>query len=391
MMKNIVILGSTGSIGESALEVVRRCKDKVRVVGLAVHTRTGRLASQALEFKPSYVAVADETKARAFEDGLSAKIKVMAGREGVCALAALKEADLVVIAIVGAEAIFPLLAAIRAHKTIALANKESVVIGGPLVMREARRHGARIIPIDSEQSAIFQCLQGYATDMVRRVYLTASGGPLADYPKSRLKRVPRTVVLKHPRWKMGPKITVDSATLMNKGLEVIEAQQLFDLELESIRVLVHRQALVHSLVEFLDGSILAQMGVTDMKLPIQYALSYPERWPGPALRLDPLRMGALEFSAPDTKRFPCLALAYGAARLGGAAPCVLNAANEVAVAAFLQGRIFFGRIPEVIERTLFHSKEGRRARDLEDLFEADRTARVLAAEHVRRVENKGRP
>jgi 1-deoxy-D-xylulose-5-phosphate reductoisomerase len=319
-------------------------------------------------------------------------MKVMAGREGVCALAALKEADLVVIAIVGAEAIFPLLAAIRARKTIALANKESVVIGGPLVMGEARRHGARIIPIDSEQSAIFQCLQGYATGMVRRIYLTASGGPLADYPKSRLKHVPRSVVLKHPRWKMGPKITVDSATLMNKGLEVIEAQQLFGFELESIKVLVHRKALVHSLVEFLDGSILAQMGVTDMKLPIQYALSYPERWPGfTALRLDPLQMGALEFSAPDTNRFPCLALAYDAARLGGAAPCVLSAANEVAVAAFLQGRIFFGRIPEVIERTLFHSKQGHRARDLEDLFEADRTARVLAAEYVRRVENKGRP
>ncbi|MDD5574147.1 MAG: 1-deoxy-D-xylulose-5-phosphate reductoisomerase [Candidatus Omnitrophica bacterium] len=391
MKKNVVILGSSGSIGESALDVVRRFKDKMRVVGLAVHTRTEKLAAQVREFRPCYVGIADEVRARAGRSVLPAKTKILAGREGICELAALKEADLVLIAIVGAEAIFPLLSAIRAGKAIALANKESVVVGGSLVMDEARRRGVRIIPIDSEQSAIFQCLEGYDPAMVRQVYLTASGGPLADYSKSRLERVPRAAVLKHPRWKMGPKITVDSATLMNKGLEVIEAQQLFGLGLDKIKVLVHRQALVHSMVEFVDGSILAQLGVTDMKLPIQYAMSYPERWGGASLRLDPLRMGTLHFSAPDTGKFPCLALAYEAARLGGAAPCVLNAANEVAVAAFLQGRIFFGRIPRVIEKTLFHRGYGRRAGSIEDLFRADRAARAVAEECVRHIENKGRP
>lgn len=384
MKKNIVILGSSGSIGASALSVARRFKDKIRVIGLSVNTHTEKLASQMRAFAPRYVAIADQEKARAFRPVLKKGVKVLTGREGMCALASLKEADIVLIAVVGAEAIFPLLSASRAGKTVALANKESVVVGGSMVTEEARKSGARIIPIDSEQSAIFQCLEGYRASMVRRVYLTASGGPLADYPRSRLKDVSRAAVLAHPRWKMGPKITVDSATMMNKGLEVIEAQNLFGLPLDKIKVLVHRQALVHSMVEFADGSILAQLGVTDMKLPIQYALSYPERWENGALSLDPLRMGHLDFSAPDTGKFPCLRLAYEAARSGGSAPCVLNAANEVAVASFLEGRLAFGRIADVIEQTLISKGRPRRVESLEDIFAADGFARRVARENVRK-------
>lgn len=384
MKKNVVILGSSGSIGESAMSVALKFKDRIRVIGLSVNTRTDKLAAQMRACAPRYVAIADQQKARAFRPAFSKGVKVLAGRQGVCALAALKEADIVLVAIVGVEAIYPLLSAIRAGKTVALANKEAVVVGGTLVTDEARVRGAKIIPIDSEQSAIFQCLEGYNPSMVKRVYLTASGGPLADYPRNRLKDVPRATVLAHPRWKMGPKITVDSATLMNKGLEVIEARNLFGLSLDKIKVLVHRKALVHSMVEYMDGSILAQLGVTDMKLPIQYALSYPERWPNGALSLDPLRMGSLDFSAPDMDRFPCLRLAYEAARSGGSAPCVLNAANEVAVASFLAGRLAFGRIADVIEETLAFQGCPNRMGSLEGIFAADAFARRVAQEKVRK-------
>jgi len=390
MKKNVVILGSSGSIGESALKVALMFKDKIRVVGLSVNTRTEKLASQIRACAPRYVAVADEDKARVFRPSAGKGVKVLAGRQGVCALAALKEADIVLIAVVGAEAIYPLWSAIRAGKTVALANKESVVVGGTLVADEARVRGARIIPIDSEQSAIFQCLEGYNASMVKRVYLTASGGPLIDYSRSRLKNVSRAAVLAHPRWKMGPKITVDSATLMNKGLEVIEAKNLFGLPLDKIKVLVHRQALVHSMVEYMDGSILAQLGVTDMKLPIQYALSYPERWANGALSLDPLRMESLDFSAPDIGRFPCLRLAYEAARSGGSAPCVLNAANEVAVASFLAGRMSFGRIADVIEETLGAPGCPSRLASLEDIFAADAFGRRVAREKAMKYASASR-
>ena len=384
MKKNVVILGSSGSIGESAMSVALRFKDRIRVIGLSVNTRTEKLAAQMRACAPRYVAIADQQKARMFRPALRKGVKVLAGRQGVCALAALKEADIVLIAVVGAEAIYPLLSAIRAGKTVALANKEAVVVGGTLVTDEARVRGAKIIHIDSEQSAIFQCLEGYNPSMVKRVYLTASGGPLIDYSRGRLKNVSRAAVLAHPRWKMGPKITVDSATLMNKGLEVIEARNLFGLPLDKIKVLVHRKALVHSMVEYMDGSILAQLGVTDMKLPIQYALSYPERWSNGSLNLDPLRMGSLDFSAPDMDRFQCLRLAYEAARSGGSAPCVLNAANEVAVASFLAGRMSFGRIADVIEATLAAPGCPNRIGSLEGIFAADAFARRVAQENVRK-------
>ncbi|HAJ56699.1 MAG TPA: 1-deoxy-D-xylulose-5-phosphate reductoisomerase [Candidatus Omnitrophica bacterium] len=376
--KNIVILGSSGSIGESALDVVRRYKDRFNVVGLSVNSNLERLKSQIKEFNPLSVAVGDADRACELAKSLRRGPEVLASREGICELARLKEADLVLIAIVGAEAVFPLLSAIKAKKTIALANKESVVIAGRLVRREALRHNVKIIPVDSEQSAIFQCLEGYDNGMVEGVYLTASGGPLVDYSAGQLRGVPLKKVLAHPRWKMGKKITVDSATLMNKGLEVIEAKELFGLALDRIKVLVHRQAIVHSMVEFCDGSILAQLAVTDMRLPIQVAMSYPERWPNRSLRLDPLKMGDLSFCQPDLKRFPCLALAYDAARRGGTLPCALNAANEVAVEAFLSGRISFMRIPDIVERVITKNRFSKDDLSLESIFETDWQARQSA-------------
>jgi len=290
--KNIVILGSTGSIGQSALDVVRQFRGRFRVLGLAVYGNTVALERQVAEFLPRHVVIADRAKAAAFRPKGMASRDIWSGPEGVCRMAALPEADLVLVSIVGSAAIAPLLAAIRAGKTIALANKEAIVIGGQLLSGLVRKHAARLVPVDSEQSAIFQCLEGYKTSMVRRVYLTASGGPLWDCSLDRIRRASVKKVLAHPRWKMGAKITVDSATLMNKGLEVIEALYLFGLKLDQVKIVIHRQALVHSMVEFVDGSVLAQLGVTNMKLPIQYALTYPERWPNARLRMDPLQMGA---------------------------------------------------------------------------------------------------
>ena len=383
MKKNVVILGSSGSIGENTLDVVRRFPGKLRVLGLSVGSRIDKLESQIKEFHPAYAVVADPLRAGRVRPG---RTKLWAGRAGLCSLASLKEADIVVIGIVGFEAIFPLLSALKAGKTVALANKESLVVGGDLVMSQAA--GAKIVPIDSEQSAIFQCLEGYPAQMVRRIYLTASGGPLVDWSRRCLRDVPARTVLSHPRWKMGPKITVDSATLMNKGLEVIEACRLFGMGIDKIHVLVHRQALIHSMVEFTDGSVLAQLGVTDMKLPIQYALSYPERWTNVDGFLDPLRMGSLSFEAPDTKKFPCLSLAYEAARQGGLSPCRLNAANEEAVAAFLKGTLAFGRIPVVIEKVLARAKH-RRLNSIEDIYEEDRQARADASVWLKRFSKKG--
>jgi len=389
--KNIVILGSSGSIGEAALEVVRQHKDKLRVVGLSVRGNTKALARHIEEFRPLVAVIgADADASVILRRARQLGCRVGRGREGLCRLAAQQGVDTVLVAIAGSEAIFPLLAALRAAKTVALANKESIVMGGDLLMREARRHGARILPIDSEQSAIFQCLEGRRVDEVERVYLTASGGALYDLTKSDLYDVPRKRVLAHPRWKMGPKITVDSATLMNKGLEVIEARCLFGLPLEKIGVVIHRQALVHSMVAFQDGSVLAQMGVTDMKLPIQYALSYPRRWANGRLRLDPVACGALTFEEPDTRRFPCLELAYEAARRGGPAPAVMNAANEVAVAAFLEGRLKFGDIPRVIEKVLACGWPRQVAR-LEDIFEIDAAARQSAQRWTQALKKKRRP
>ncbi len=380
--KNVVILGATGSIGASSLDIVRQHKDKLRVVGLSVNENIKGLMPYIDEFKPEYVAVRNETRAEELKASCGGKVKVLGSMEGLCRLASLKDADIVLVAIVGAEAILPVLSAIDAKKTIALANKESLVVAGDIVMRRARKNKALIIPIDSEQSAIFQCLEGYDLDTVEKVYLTASGGPLVDYSLKQLRKVRQKEVLAHPRWKMGRKITVDSATLMNKGLEVIEAQKLFNLNLEKLDVLVHRQAIIHSLVEFVDGSVIAQMGITDMRLPIQYALTYPGRWLNTRLKLNLFECPDLSFEKPPYSKFPCLGLAFEAARLGGTAPCALNAANEVAVEAFLKGRLAFVDIPRIIEEVLLKKGFFQKNPSLDDIFETDRTARLHALSRI---------
>lgn len=389
--KNIVILGSSGSIGENALAVLRHFKEKLRLLGLAVNTQTEKLASQIREFAPPYVAVGDVAKAREFAKAFEGRrTRVLQGRDGICALARLKEADIILVGIVGSEALLPLLSAIRAQKTIALANKEAVVMAGDLLMREVKECAARLIPVDSEQNAIFQCLKGHDASRVARVYLTASGGPLVHYGKDRLKKdVPLAKVLAHPRWKMGPKITVDSATLMNKGFEVIETQHLFGIPLEKIKVVIHREALIHSMVEFVDGSLLAQMALTDMRLPIQYAFSYPERWVNKKFAFNPLKRGRLSFGKPDIDRFPCLGLAMEAAGRGGVMPCVLNAANDVAVAAYLRGALVFGAIPRVIEKTLSDRIFARVRPTLENIFKTDKIARGRAAATAAFYSRKG--
>ncbi len=388
--KNIVILGSSGSIGENALDIVRQFKDRFHVLGLCVNSNTKRLKAQVKEFKPEFVAVADVSAASCLGSLGRLGVKVLLGREGVCSLASLKEADLVLVAIVGSEAIFPVLSAVRAAKTIALANKEAIVIAGDIVIAEAKKKKAQIIPIDSEQSAIFQCLHGNSKAELETIYLTASGGPLVDHPKAGIDKVSVNKVLAHPRWKMGKKITVDSATLMNKGLEVIEAMHLFDVELDKIKVLIHRQAIIHSMVEFHDGSMLAQMAATDMRLPIQYAMTYPERWQNGRFRMDPLRTGALSFSKPDRSKFPCLELAYEAARMGGGAPCALNAANEVAVDAFLRHKISFGSIPKVIEKVIERKDFPIHDVSLDAIFDTDKDARKRALQLVEFYAKRGR-
>ena len=388
--QNIVILGSTGSIGVNTLKVVERFKDKFRLIGIsAAGTNIKLLKAQADRFKPRFVSVYDRKGAAEFKRRTK-KAKVFSGLDGICRLACLKEVDTVVISIAGGIALLPLLEVIKANKKIALANKESLVVAGHIVTEQLRKNPkAQIVPIDSEQSAIFQCLKGYDRNMINSVYLTASGGPLVDYKKSQLKNVSSKEALSHPRWKMGRKITIDSATFMNKGLEVIEAKWLFNMPLNKIKVVIHKEAIIHSLVEFLDGSILGQLGVTDMKLPIQYALSFPERWHSNGqLRLDLSKLKSLSFRQPDSKKFPCLELAYYAASKNNMLPCVLNAANEEAVQAFLDHRIIFTKIPYVIDKLLKKHKSLKDSSRLSDLLELDQETRMQARELIRRLAKK---
>ncbi len=372
-MKRIAILGSTGSIGKATLEVIRRYSDEFKVEALSAYGNTELLKRQARRFHPGKVAVADINLRVSF----GSKIKAYSGIEGLEEIASDKDVDIVVVALSGAAALRPLLAAIAAGKKIALANKEALVMAGALVKEKLKKSKATIVPVDSEQSAIFQCLKGQDKSEVRRLYLTASGGPLYSVPLRKFAALTKEEVLKHPRWKMGRKITVDSATLMNKGLEVIEARWLFDIEVRRIEVLVHRQAIIHSMVEFVDGAVLAQLGITDMALPISYALSYPRRLANNDSALDFLKVKNLTFEKSDNKRFPCLNLAYEAANVGGSAPCVLNAANEVAVEAFLDGRVSFIAIPKIIEKILSSHKAVANP-DLHEIFQADGWARQEA-------------
>ncbi len=347
------LLGSTGSIGKSALDVVGRYPDRFTVAALASRSDWEGICAQARLFRPRLVALMErEAAERARGELAGTGISVLSGPEGVIEAAALPEADTVLSAIVGAAGVMPTFAAVQAGKRVALANKEALVVAGAVITAEAERTGAALIPVDSEHSAIFQCLLGQETSRVSRVILTASGGPFFGWTAERLATVKREEALAHPKWRMGPKVTVDSATLMNKGLEVMEARWLFGLPPGKIEVAVHPQSLVHSLVEFVDGSLLAQLGAPDMRLPIAFALTAPDRWPLPVERLDLFRAGKLEFFPPDRAAFPCLDLAYTALTRGQGAPAALNAANEVAVEAFLAGKLPFNGIPRVVAAVL---------------------------------------
>ena len=349
-MKTVTVLGATGSIGRRTLELVSAFPEQFRIGGLAARgSDVGLVAEQVRAHRPAAVALLD----RAAVDRLARELpsprpELLSGPEGLAALAGDVPADVLVSALVGAAGLVPTLAAIRAGRTIALANKETLVMAGALMTRAAREHGVRLLPVDSEHSALFQCLTGAAPREVRRLVLTASGGPFRGWLRSTLETVTVEQALRHPTWRMGAKITIDSATLMNKGLEVLEAHWLFGVPFERIDVVVHPQSIVHSMVEFVDRSVLAQLGMPDMGIPILYALTYPDRLPCPAPPLDLVKLGTLTFEAPDESAFPCLALARQAGRAGGAAPLVLNAANEVAVAAFLAGRCGFMDIPRLI-------------------------------------------
>jgi 1-deoxy-D-xylulose-5-phosphate reductoisomerase len=381
--KKLILLGATGSIGQNCLDVVRRHPERFRIVGMASRSRVRELLSAAAEFHPEVVAIADPEAAETWrEQFLALGAKVLTGTDALVEIATWPGAELVVNGLVGAVGLLPTYHALRQGRDVALANKESLVVGGAFIAAAARAGGASIIPIDSEHSAIFQCLQGEDSGALRRILLTGSGGPFRTWPPERIYQATVDEALAHPNWVMGPKITVDSASLMNKGLEVIEAHWLFELPVERIEVLIHPQSIIHSMVEFEDGSIKAQLGMPDMRVPIQYALSYPERLKSDFPKVDLFAIGHLDFEPPDFGRFPALALAYAAAREGGTSPAVLNAANEVAVHAFLQRRIPFGRIPEIIERTLAAHTSHEPA-DLEDLLEADRWARQRAEEFAR--------
>jgi len=353
-MKHVAILGSTGSIGRSALAVVDAHPARLRIVALAAGGNAPLLAEQVARYRPDTVAMAtgDGVDRLRRLCGGGAPPAMASGAAGLVAVATHPAADIVICASAGTAGLEAVLAAIDAGKTIALANKEVLVMAGPLVTRAAARRGVSILPVDSEHNAIHQCLHGRPPDEIRRVILTASGGPFRDYDAAALSGVDPAAALQHPTWQMGRKITIDSATLMNKGLEVVEAHWLFGVSADQIEVVIHPQSIVHSMVELIDGSVIAQLGVTDMRLPIQYACSYPERWGGALPSLDLTRAGRLEFLPPSPDRFPCLGLAYRALRTEGTLPVVLNAANEVAVEAFLERKLGFTSIPRVIEETM---------------------------------------
>lgn len=385
-MIRVAILGSTGSIGQSALSVVDAHADRVTVVALAAGHNTARLAEQVRKYRPALVSVAtdaglEELKALLPPADRPAALEV--GAPGLIAAASHPDADVVLCASSGAAGLEAALAAIDHGKTVALANKEVLVMAGALMVDAARRRRVLLLPVDSEHNAIHQCLHGRAPGELRRLILTASGGPFRTWTDDALARVTPADALRHPTWQMGRKITIDSATLMNKGLEVIEARWLFDVTADQIAVVVHPQSIVHSMVELRDGSVIAQLGVTDMRLPIQYAFSYPDRWDAPVAPLDVTRMGQLDFMPPDPWRFRCLRLAYDALAHGGAWPVVLNAANEIAVEAFLAGRLGFLQIPGIIERALEAAgRDTSVPRSLADVRATDAWARRHAAETI---------
>lgn len=389
-LKRLAILGSTGSIGRSTLDIIRRYPDRFRVTAIAAGKNRELFVRQAEEFRPEVISLSDEWDINEIKKGLSYTPKACWGDDGLLEVAACDGADMVVSALVGASGLMPTLAAIRAGRDIALANKEVLVMAGGLVMEEARKNRVNILPVDSEHSAIFQSIAGHRKGDIKRLILTASGGPFLNLPMEKLPAITPKEALNHPRWKMGKKVTIDSATLMNKGLEVIEARWLFDMSPEKIFVHIHPESVVHSMVEYVDGSIVAQLGPTDMKGPISYALSYPdERLDCGIESLNLCKMGKLTFMEPDEKRFPALRLAYQAINAGGFMPAVLNAADEIAVEAFLQREIKFTDITKVVRATMEGFEKGQWAMgngqghpSLKEILEADRQAREIAKEMV---------
>jgi len=380
-MKNVVLLGSTGSIGTSTVKVAEDLPDQIRLIGLAAGNNSELLLEQTRRHKPAVVSITDPAKAGELQDTLGTSAQVYSGSEGLLKLATLPEADIVLIAIVGTAGLQPALAAIRAGKDIAVASKEILVMAGETVMNEARKHGVRVLAVDSEHSAIFQCLDGKPTSSVRKLLLTASGGPFRsknDWPKEKFSEITVERALKHPSWVMGRKITIDSATLFNKGLEMIEARWLFDIEMARVGVVVHPQSIVHSMVEFVDGSLIAQLSTPDMCLPIQYALTYPERAASERVQTNFPKIGTLTFEEPDTDRFPAIELARRAGEVGGTLPAVLNAANEIAVEAFVNRKINFPQITETVRRTMDAHRIVAHP-TLDQILQADAWARIEAA------------
>ncbi len=384
--RKVVILGATGSIGESAAKVASDIPDRMEIVGISGNRNVERLAQQANKFRPGAVCISDRGLEAKLRAGLEYKPEILLGEEGLVALAMLDEADMALIAIVGTGGLRPALAAIEAGKDLAVASKEILVMAGEIVMTRARRRGVHVLPVDSEHNAIFQCLEHQSSEDVSRLILTASGGPFRNLPKDKFAEVQPAQALKHPTWDMGAKITIDSATLFNKGLEMIEARWLFDVEMQRVDVIVHPQSIVHSMVEFVDGSVLAQLSNTDMCFPIQYAVTWPERVPNTLRPLDFAQLAKLEFEAPRYRDFPALNLARKAGETGGALPAVLNAANEVAVAAFLEDRIRFPEIWEVVERVM-EAQTGSGASDLDAILAADKVAREMAVDLCGAISN----
>jgi len=380
-MKRIAVIGSTGSIGVNTLRVIEAHPKEFSVVALAARQNVERLYEQAKKLRPKFVCLYDDRLAYELQCRLKPlKIKVLAGRDGLRTISTIPEADLVIFSMVGAAGLVPLASAIQAGKSVAIANKEPLVMAGELLLEEAGRSKAKLIPIDSEHSGLWQCLEGRAKETVKTLVLTSSGGPFFG-KRVDFRKVTFRQALNHPRWKMGPKITIDSATLMNKGLEVIEACHLFGVSLSQIEVVIHPEAVVHALVEFIDGSHLAQLGITDMRLPIQYALSYPARFENSLPNLNLAKIGTFRFFKPEKNRFPCLELGYEAKRRGGTMPAVLNAANETAVNRFLKGAVRFVEIPKIIERVMSRHRPVSKP-SLHQILEADFWARTQAEQYA---------
>lgn len=383
-MKQIAILGSTGSIGTQTLDVVRQHPDAFTVYALTAHRSVDMLIEQALEFNPAVVCIADESCYPRLRDALSdLPIKVMAGEKAIAEIVTHADIDVVVAAMVGYAGLRPTMEAIRSGKTIALANKETLVVAGEIICQLAQQYKVRILPVDSEHSAIFQSLVGEDMASVEKLLLTASGGPFRTFSLEQMQYVTAAQALLHPNWEMGAKITIDSASMMNKGFEVIEARWLFDIPVDKIQVLVHPQSVVHSAVQFVDGSVKAQLGTPDMRMPIQYALTYPERWESDVPRLDFFRSSQLTFEEPDLQRFPNLALAYEAMNSGGNMPCILNAANEVVNLAFREGRCGFLQMSDVIAKTMAQTAFIAEP-NYEDYVQTDLEARKIAKELIKK-------